>query len=426
MHGFANMKPTCVVDDGTLNERVVRIAIFYPCDPLGFVPSGIESFIRGILKRAPEDLHYTLFGATTEASVRPLAREILIPGLHHESRFVPLVAMDPSARRSRIPLTLRYMWALRKYIRRESITRFDILDFHRLEPIVLFRNDPRPMNLVLHQDMSVIRGKYSDIKWRHLPWLYERFEKNMFRHVRHVFCVRQSAVDRYRTNCPDAATKFEFIPTWVDIETFAPTVDSEVRDKLRSQVRAELELPVGARLLVFVGRLDRQKDPVLLVDAFAAARMRESNLHLIIVGDGALRPKVEKKIHAGGMASHVSLLGVLPARRIAGFLQASDLFLLSSAYEGMPIAVLEALATGLPVVSTDVGEIRLVLKDGVNGAVSKAHTPEAMAEAIAATLARLDSLRGSPCTDSVAQYGPAAVLERLYQHHRQQAKNNNA
>ena len=50
-----------------LSEAVHRIAIFYPCDPVAFVPSGIDTFIRGILKWAPADLEYTLFGATADA-----------------------------------------------------------------------------------------------------------------------------------------------------------------------------------------------------------------------------------------------------------------------------------------------------------------------------------------------------------------------
>jgi glycosyltransferase involved in cell wall biosynthesis len=404
-----------------LNKSATRIAVLYPSDPLGFVPSGIDSFIRGILKWAPEGLDYTLIGATSDVKARPLGKMIAISGLHHESRMIPVVAVDASAQQTRVPLTVRYMWALRRYLRLPLRANFDAFDFHRPEPIVLFRRDPRPKNLVLHQDMSVIRGGSSDIRWRHWPWLYERFEDYIFRHVDHVFCVRQSAVDRYRAKHPDGERKFEFIPTWVDDDIFAPCQDSEARDVLRRRVREELRVPPNTVLLIFVGRLDRQKDPILLLDALREARTRVPELRLIMIGDGALRQQVEEKIAAGGMTDQVYLLGAMQPSRIAELLRASDLFVLSSAYEGMPIAVLEALATGLPVVSTDVGEIRRVVKDGINGVVSSDRTTPALAEAIAGAMARIETMKGAPCRNSVRQYGPGAVLGLMYQHHRAQA-----
>ena len=397
-----------------------RIAILYPCDPVGFVPSGIDTFIRGLLKWAPADLEYTLFGATTDTAARPIGQVHRIPGLYRECGFLPLVTVDHSARRSRVPLTLRYISALRRRLRDDSLAKFEILDFHRPEPIVLFRRDPRPKNLVLHQDMTVIRGKHSDIKWRHFPWLYDRLERYLFRHVAHVFCVRQSAIERYQARYAGRGIGFEFIPTWVDMEAFAAS--DHMREDSRRELRKKLGFPGQARLLTFVGRLDRQKNPLLLVDAFRSAAVNDPSLYLVIVGDGALRSEVEQGIESYGISERVRLLGAQPPSRVAGVLQASDLFVLSSAYEGMPIAVLEALAAGLPVVSTDVGEIRLVVMDGVNGAVATAQTPEALGAAISSALAKLDTLRGAPCRESVRAYGPGAVLGRIYQHHRRQAQ----
>jgi glycosyltransferase involved in cell wall biosynthesis len=269
--------------------------------------------------------------------------------------------------------------------------------------------------------MTVIRSGSSDIRWRHWPWLYERFESFVFRQVEHVFCVRQSAIDRYRALNPDCEQKFEFIPTWVDKETFAFCSDPGTRDELRRRVRAELGVPFNAALLTFVGRLDRQKDPELLLDSFSLACALNPTLHLIIVGDGVLRPELEERIAASPDLVQVRLLGALPSRRIAELLRASDLFVLSSAYEGMPIAVLEALATGLPVVSTDVGEIRRVVKDGINGIISSARTPVDLADAIAAAMRQCERMRGLGCTSSVKDFGPDAVLALIYEQHRKQA-----
>ena len=102
----------------------------------------------------------------------------------------------------------------------------------------------------------------------------------------------------------------------------------------------------------------------------------------------------------------------------------SHLFLLASAYEGMPVAVLEALATGLPVVSTNVGEIPLFVCSGVNGQIISNRTPSAMADAICAALERLEVMTGEPCTTSVAEYQPEKVLHLLFDNHRRQAAEN--
>ena len=401
---------------------MTRIAIFHAGDPLGFVPSGIDSFVRGILRWAPQDLEYTWFGGTSQAEKRPQGHELRISGVHRDARYIPLVSLDPSGHRSRVPLTLHYLWALRRFLRRESVIQYDILDFHRPEPVLLFRGDSRPKNLVLHQDMSVIRRKDSDIRWRHMPWLYESMERKVFRHVNRVFCVRESAVERYRAAYEGEAIAFEFIPTWVDTECFAPPESEAARDECRARIRDGLGLARDTRLLVFVGRLDRQKNPILLLEAVAAARVRSSDLTLALIGDGVLRPEIEKWIKSNSMGGSVRLLGALPRERIAAIHRASDLFVLSSAYEGMPIAVLEALACGLPVVSTDVGEIRRVVKAGLNGWISEAQTTQAFADAIVLALMKLDFLRGAPCTASVRNFGPEAVLGRIYENHRSQAR----
>lgn len=318
-----------------------------------------------------------------------------------------------------MPLTLQYIWELRRSLGDGAIERLQVLDFHRIEPVVLFRSDARPKNIYIHNDMAMARDKNSDMRWRHAPWLYEKVEAAIFRRVDRIFAVRQSAVDRYRITYPLLAERFAFIPTCVDTGTFQPAA-AEVRPVLRTSVRRELALKQNTRILVFVGRLDTQKDPLLLLKAFGSAASGTSDLHLVVVGDGSMRRIVESAIAEGGLGGKVTLLGARSASDIARLLQGSDLFVLSSAYEGMPIAVLEALATGVPVVSTDVGEIRRVVQDGRNGYLSRARTPEALATAIHQALENLPNITGAPCEAAVSSYHPGQVFDLIYRNHRAQ------
>jgi glycosyltransferase involved in cell wall biosynthesis len=401
--------------------RPHRIGIFHPSDPAAHIPGGIETVIRGILKWAPADLDYTLFGATSDSAQRPIGQETEISLGGRSARFLPIVSADPSSTRGTLPLTARFLYALRRYKHTDRLRRLEVLDFHRIEPIVVFRDDPRPKNVMLHQDMSaVIRDRNCDMAWRHAPQLYERMERWLLERADRVFCVRQSAIDRYRTSYPALADRFTFIPTWVDNTVFFPTNDSK-RAELKERITNRLGIPASTRILVSVGRLDRQKDPLLLLDALKAALKAQPELHLILVGDGIQRPRVEASCRLEELIGKVSLLGARPPEEIADLLRAADLFVLCSAYEGMPIVVLEALATGLPVVTTNVGEVRLVVQNDVDGTVVTERSPRHLALAICKTLAQLDSLRGAACAQAVAPYLPDRVLGRIYENHRSQA-----
>ena len=399
---------------------MLNVAIIHPIDPAGHVPSGIDAFIRGILKFAPPDIHYTLFGATSDPVARPPGKLAKVVLGEREIEYWPLVAMGARAQRGLVPLTIRYMYALRRARKQGLLTPCNILDFHRIEPSFLFSADPRPKNVLLHQDMSVIRDANSDILWRHAPWLYEWLERRAFAQMQKIFAVRQSAVQRYRRLYPQFADRFAFIPTWVDSTVFMPSPSDSSRKLTRAALRRQVGISPDAPLLVFVGRLDQQKDPLLLIDALKLSVAAVPNLYLAIVGDGVLRSRVEEVVRVHGLTTQVHFLGVRPPLEIAEILRAADLYVLCSAYEGMPIALLEALATGLPVVCTDVGEVRLVVHDGINGQISAARDPRSFADTILKVLSRAETMRGPACEQAVSQYRPELVLENVYANHRLQ------
>jgi glycosyltransferase involved in cell wall biosynthesis len=399
---------------------MINVAILHPIDPAGHVPSGIDAFIRGVLKFAPPDIRYTLFGATSDPVARPPGKLAKVVLGERTIEYWPLVTMGARAERGLVPLTIRYMYALLEARKQGLLTPCNVLDFHRIEPSFLFSADPRPKNVLLHQDMSVIRDANSDILWRHAPWAYEWLERRAFSRMRRIFAVRQSAVQRYREQYPEFADRFAFIPTWVDSTVFVPSPSSSSRESTRAASRRQMGISPDAPLLVFVGRLDKQKDPLLLIESLKLSVAAVPNLQLAIVGDGVLRSRVQDLVRAHRLTAQVHFLGVRPPMEIAEILRAADLYVLCSAYEGMPIAMLEALATGLPVVSTDVGEVRLVVRDGINGQISAAREPQGFADAILRGLSRTEALRGPPCEQAVNKYRPEPVLENIYANHRSQ------
>lgn len=153
----------------------------------------------------------------------------------------------------------------------------------------------------------------------------------------------------------------------------------------RTAIRSEFGWGDGDVIVVSVGRLEPQKDPVGLVDAFASAHARDPRLRLALVGDGGLRESASNNARCRGILDRVDLLGL--RYDVADLLAAADVFALASRWEGLPRAVLEATRAGIPVVTTDVGGVREIIEDGVSGRVVPVGDPAAFAAALIETVA---------------------------------------
>ena len=157
---------------------------------------------------------------------------------------------------------------------------------------------------------------------------------------------------------------------------------------------------------------------IMLLAAFAALVAQGRNIDWLVVGDGILRNALQKGVDAQGLQSRVRFLGLTPVPEIADLLRASNVFALSSAYEGMPMALLEALGSGLPIATTDVGEVRRVVVPGINGAIALAQQPAAFATCLDEVLSRQDHYRGQPAVQAIQPYRPQVVLAPVYENYR--------
>ncbi len=138
--------------------------------------------------------------------------------------------------------------------------------------------------------------------------------------------------------------------------------------------------PARARL-VHVGRLDRVKGQDILISAMPIVRALVPEVRLSVVGDGPTRGQLGAQAEALGVADIVDFVGAVDDVR--PFLQDADIFVLPSRSEGISIALLEAMATGLAVVATDVGGNREVVQTGISGQLVAAERPDELAAALA-------------------------------------------
>lgn len=132
--------------------------------------------------------------------------------------------------------------------------------------------------------------------------------------------------------------------------------------------------------IVTVGRLHPQKNPYLLVDTFALIADKYPDVTLEFYGDGGLKEKIQAKINAMGLAKRVYLNA--SRKDIFDCIRTARLFVLTSDYEGMPNALMEAMALGLPCISTDCrpGGARTLIENGKNGIIVPTRNANALAE----------------------------------------------
>ena len=194
----------------------------------------------------------------------------------------------------------------------------------------------------------------------------------------------------------DERTAAHFVPNGIDLGQFRTQPDHSLRR----------ERGWGNDfVIIVVARLTLEKDHATLLQAFKTVSMRIPAARLLIVGDGPARQQLLDQMHALKLKGRVEFLG--SRSDIPALLHASNLFVLSSQTEGIPLAILEAMAAGVPVLATRVGGIPGVIEDDRTGCLVAPGAPEELASAM---------LRLAADADEAARLAAAArraVMERF-------------
>ena len=166
--------------------------------------------------------------------------------------------------------------------------------------------------------------------------------------------------------------KFHIIPNGINTDEFIP-IDNNKNHSIYT--------------ILFVGRLIPRKGLALLLRAFKMLSKTNSNINLRIVGDGPLRREIEQSCEKNGISENVQVSGYIPHQKMSHVYQNADIFVLPSHAEGMSNVILEAMACGLPIISTDAGATGLIDDNGI--IVEK--SPEKIASAIESLISNNES-----------------------------------
>lgn len=189
--------------------------------------------------------------------------------------------------------------------------------------------------------------------WMQSPpfvWLMRRLIKNG---ATHVVAVSESALDSVLPPPWQPAGKCSVIYSGLPMHAFYAVPE-------RRDMRAEFGWPPDSQVAVNVARFFDQKNHPTIVESFRLAHARNPRLRLLLVGNGEHQEEIARQVHEQGLDTVCAFAGV--RKDVPRLLLASDLFLFPSLWEGLPGALLEALAAGLPVVTSDIAPMQEIAR----------------------------------------------------------------
>ena len=227
--------------------------------------------------------------------------------------------------------------------------------------------------------------------WTAESWtvrIYERLDRWMLPRMDRVVCVSRAQAEKVLAS-GTSPNRVDVIHNSVVAERFGHA-SSKIRRQLQGYFPAEEQANIRT-LIGAAGRLSPEKGFDLLVQAAVPVIKRHGTVGFVLFGDGPLREALRQKINELGINSRFALAGF--TEQLDQFLPNFDLFVQSSYTEGLPNVLLEALASGVPVVATDVGGSREVLDDGKRGWLVEAGNVGELANTIQEALASPSELR---------------------------------
>jgi sugar transferase (PEP-CTERM/EpsH1 system associated) len=195
--------------------------------------------------------------------------------------------------------------------------------------------------------------------------------------IARFFCVSQDIAEEVEQSRIVSRAKIRVVPNGIDTERFRKPGDPPT-------LRQMLGIPPGAPVVGTIGRLHEIKQQDLLLRAFAKLRDRMPEAHLLLVGDGPLMGDLRGLAAQLGLGDAVHFAGY--QARPEQFLHLMNVFALTSRSEGMPLAILEAWAAGVPVVASRVGGVPQLIQHGQTGLLFEPGDESGLIEALSAVV----------------------------------------
>ena len=336
----------------------------YQCNPFSPTQGGGVRYVVNLLESLPEEVSEILFLGIGEKSET-----------RGRVKFLPLGKKDFGYPFFAIQLFY--------YLLLNKISNFHAVHTHRLYfaiPFLLLA--PKiPVVCTLHgRTFEVFRSRYGSGWLNIVKPFFELLEKFAISRVKKIVAVSSDVLKSFESKYPKLierkAKDTVVIGSGLDLTSFSIGQSTLLQKSYGSD----------KRFLLGVGRLEHVKNFEFLLDLLSKKFSEERDVILVLAGEGSQRESLQEQVRKKRLEERVVFLGQVSPDKMPTLMQSADLLLVSSHHEGSPTIIKEALATGLPVVTTDVGDVRDFIVDGANGYVVSAEL-EAYSNAVQKALA---------------------------------------
>lgn len=258
---------------------------------------------------------------------------------------------------------------------------FDLIHVQRIDqalPFILFN---KPVICTLHGKGSE-QALEKNGKIVHL--VYSLVERFAISRLDYAIAVSDDIYNFYASKYPRSSNKMSVIGNGVDTAVFKP------RD--REEVRKKYGFSPHEKIILYLGRFHEEKNLKMLVSSFDRLVKAGSlePIRLVLVGDGNMKNQILEMIRDRNLATRVTILPPLPDSEVPEIICCANVFALTSLVEGFPLVVLQALACGVPIVSTNVGDVRKVVKNDETGHIVDDFSDESFARCLAKVIENSD------------------------------------
>ncbi len=336
----------------------MRISIVAPVDPLVERPGGTRTYVMnlvdGLVKSGVE---FSVIGVDYDISDGDAPYDFF-----------------PAATGGKIS-SVRFLRGLMKLAKKKRFSEDTIIHAQRPDYLFpfIFRKQPNKKLCTLHgQMLRSVRER----KGSFYGTAYSLLESYSMKNTDHVIAVDRSTLELFTSKYPYLGSKSSLIPVGINLEAWGT--------KDRTSLREGLGFSPETKVLLYVGRLEKEKNVDLIIKSLPIVRRKMDDCALVVIGDGTKRNELEelsKRVNG----KTVRFMGSQPSNVVRDYMAAADVFCLASSFESGPLVVLESLASGTPVVGTDVGMVSKFLSGSSVGRIVQGNE-EALAEGVVGLL----------------------------------------